>query len=95
MYVRHFIYRILKINEEALSIDFINQKGDLAVGLNRNVHHIEHTSYLPKIYLFKMVCMRFPTVPQEEPFPLDRDRVNALDEDMKGKILSSKASYLQ
>ncbi|XP_038077425.1 WD repeat-containing protein 97-like isoform X3 [Patiria miniata] len=72
------LIRSIKLNAEALSLNFYSQKGDLLVGIGNHIHRIDHASYMPRMYLRKMVSMVFPDVPTETPIPLDEDKVRAM-----------------
>ncbi|XP_022106675.1 WD repeat-containing protein 97-like isoform X2 [Acanthaster planci] len=72
------LIKSIKLNAEALSLSFCSQKGDLLVGIGNHIHRIDHASYMPRMYLRKMVSMVFPEIPSETPIPLDTDKVRAM-----------------
>ncbi|XP_033626173.1 WD repeat-containing protein 97-like isoform X4 [Asterias rubens] len=72
------LIKSIKLNAEALSLNFCSQKGDLLVGVGNHIHRIDHSSFMPRLYLRKMVSMVFPEVPIETPIPIDVDKVRAL-----------------
>nr|XP_026692602.1 WD repeat-containing protein 97-like isoform X1 [Ciona intestinalis] len=89
------LIRILKLNEEPKSIDFCNQHGDLMIGLGKNVHRVEHSSYLPRAYLFKMVCMEFPEPVHELAIPVDKARLGEMSKHDSLKVTTAKSSYIK
>ncbi|CAK8684815.1 unnamed protein product [Clavelina lepadiformis] len=89
------LVRLLKINEEPKSIAFSTQRGDLLIGLGRNVHLIEHTNYLPRMFLFKMVCMEFPTLVKEEALPLKQEVLATYEDNVVRKVTVAKSSYMK
>ncbi|XP_071494014.1 uncharacterized protein [Diadema antillarum] len=72
------LIRSIKLNAEPLGIDFCSQRGDLLVGIGNHIHKISHDSYMPRVYLRKMVSMVFPEVPTETPLAYEEEGLRAL-----------------
>lgn len=85
----------MKINEEPKAIDFCDQKGDILIGLGKHVHHVDHTDYLPRVLLFKMVCMEFPEAVKEDPLPVNKFVLQGIDDDLARRVLKARGSYMR
>lgn len=86
---------MLKLNAEPQSLEYCSQRGDLLVSLNGNIHRIQHQSYLPTSYLFKMVCMEFSEQVNENPVGLDATLLGHLSEDTARCIKGAKSSHIK
>ena len=86
---------MIKINDDPKSVEFCNQKGDIMVGIGRNIHIIRHDDYLPKANIHKMYCMEFPMQEKEKPYPLEESSLDLLEPDAVRKIKNAKSSYLR
>ncbi|XP_025070027.1 WD repeat-containing protein 97-like [Alligator sinensis] len=63
---RNQLLRHLKLNTIPHSLAFANDHGDLLVGIERHLYRIQHSKYLPRSYLLKLVCSRF-VEPTQDP----------------------------
>lgn len=72
------LIRCIKLNAEPYGIDFCSQQGDLLLGIGNHIHRINHETFMPKVYLRKMVSMVFPEVPTETPLEYELEGIRAL-----------------
>ena len=89
-----FIFRVIRVNDDPQSVEFCNQKGDILVGLGKNVHIIRHTNYLPQVRIYQMFCMQFHTQRSEPAIPFTEDLMKLLKSKTAQKIRNTKSSYL-
>ena len=87
--------RTLKLNAEPKSIQFCSHRGDLLVGLEKNVHRIEHQNYLPQTYLFKMVCMEFDEQVDERPIEFNASLMKDFSSSVMRCIKEAKSLHLK
>ena len=93
-HIQCFLFRVIKVNDDPKSITFCNQRGDLLVGLGKNIHIIRHSDYLPKANLYRMFCMKFPVQQTEEAFPFAPKILETLRLEIVRKLRHAKSSYL-
>jgi len=65
------LLRVIKLNSSPTSICFGSQKGDLIVGIGKNLHKINYSTYIPQSYIYRMVAMDFRRVFSEAPIDID------------------------
>ncbi|KAK3741975.1 hypothetical protein RRG08_024721 [Elysia crispata] len=87
------LVRLLKINTIPHSISFCSPKGDLLVGLSNHLFIIPHTKYLPKTYLRRQVCMKFPKENNELSLPYDDNKINSMEKNDAKRLKNSHASF--
>lgn len=90
-----FRNRYLKLNAEPKSIQFCSERGDLLVGLGKNIHRIEHENYIPQGYIFKMVCMQFDEQREEHPKPYDTALMKNYSSSVVRCIKEAKSLYMK
>ena len=48
---------------------------------------------MPKSYRFRMVAMKFPSFPEDEPLPFDEELLSKLSKDDKRRLKNARSSY--
>lgn len=89
------LIRYLKLNAEPKSIQFCSERGDLLVGLGKNIHRIEHENYIPQAYIFKMVCMQFDDQIEEHPKPYDTSLMKNYSSSVTRCMKEAKSLYMK
>ncbi|XP_064640581.1 WD repeat-containing protein 97-like [Lineus longissimus] len=87
------VIRVLKLNAVPHSLGFCSQKGDLLVGIGNHLHKIQHYSFLPQVYRFRLVCMKFNPVLIEEAIPFNEKLLNNLSSADAKRIKGAKSSF--
>ncbi|UJR35912.1 hypothetical protein I4U23_028653 [Adineta vaga] len=61
------LIRMIIIHDNIHSLHFINDSGDLIIGIGDHLYKMSHLSYLPKAIVFKTISMQFtPTKPENK-----------------------------
>ncbi|CAF0962576.1 unnamed protein product [Adineta steineri] len=61
------LIRMIVIHDNIHSLHFINDSGDLIIGIGDHLYAMSHLSYLPKVIVFKTISMQFtPTIPENK-----------------------------
>ncbi|PIK43042.1 hypothetical protein BSL78_20096 [Apostichopus japonicus] len=89
------LIRSIKLNAEPYSLNFCTDRGDLLVGIGNHVHRIDHTSYLPRPFLRKMVSMIFHPPSSEDVIPYDEDLSRALSPLGKKRLKTAHSSIFR
>ncbi|XP_071824021.1 uncharacterized protein [Apostichopus japonicus] len=89
------LIRSIKLNAEPYSLNFCTDRGDLLVGIGNHVHRIDHTSYLPRPFLRKMVSMIFHPPSSEDVIPYDEDLSRALSPLGKKRLKTAHSSIFK
>ncbi|XP_071957525.1 WD repeat-containing protein 97-like isoform X2 [Antedon mediterranea] len=92
---RNRLVRIVRLNAEPLSLNFFSEKADLMIGIGKHMHRMDHSAFLPRNYLFKMVSMRFPTMATEPVIPYDEDILETLNPMDKKRLKSAHSSLFR
>ncbi|XP_033117217.1 WD repeat-containing protein 97-like isoform X2 [Anneissia japonica] len=92
---RNRLIRIVRLNAEPLSINFFSERADLMIGIGKHLHRMDHSAYLPRNYLFKMVSMAFPAIPTEPVIPYDEAVVQTLNPTDKKRLKSAHSSLFR
>lgn len=90
---RNCLIRKLKLNGAPHSICFCNERGDILVGLEGNIHLIKGSSYLPRVYTLKVTCIDVRRQFKECEFERNRVLYESLPDKHKDKLTFAKSSY--
>ncbi|XP_068724283.1 WD repeat-containing protein 97-like isoform X2 [Montipora capricornis] len=89
------LLRIIKLNASPTSVCFSSQKGDLIVGIGKNLHKINYASYMPQSYIYRMVAMDFRRVVSEAPIDIDSDVKDELSPEEYQRLSRVKSSLFK
>ncbi|KAL3860750.1 hypothetical protein ACJMK2_010825 [Sinanodonta woodiana] len=89
----NILIRLLKIKTVPYSVDFCSSRGDLLVGIGNHLYKIPYHAYLPKIYIFKMLSMKFVDQKPEEPIPENQAALEKLSKRDLSRLKNSQASF--
>ncbi|KAK6490431.1 WD repeat-containing protein 97-like [Huso huso] len=86
------LIRSLCLNAAPESLAFCSMRGDLLVGIDGHLHWIHHTKFLPRHYLYMMMCMEFSEPIPDPPIPVSEAVLQSLSpahlRKLKGSLLT-------
>ncbi|XP_074656785.1 WD repeat-containing protein 97-like [Tubulanus polymorphus] len=87
------LVRMLKLNAVPLSVSFCSQRGDLVVGIDKHLHKINYQSYLPRVYILKMVCMKFDASIAQDALPYEEEVCRKLSQVDLKRLKGARAAF--
>jgi len=87
------LIRVLQLNDVAHTISFCSLRGDLLLGIGKNIHHIQHIKYLPESYQYQMIAMEFKKVCSIPPIPVDTNLL--LEAKDQSRLSQARSSYMK